>query len=66
MVRGKTWFKCPCCGRVFEALDIELAATVETMPMPCPDCGTKSPVISSLGLLEILIHIFGKRKTLFQ
>ena len=65
MVRGKTWFKCPCCGRVFEALDIEVAATSATMPMPCPDCGTKSPVISSLGLFEVLICKLFKRKKLF-
>ena len=59
MVRGKTWFRCPCCGKVFEALDIELAATVETMPMPCPDCGTKSPAIGPLGWLGTLLR---KRK----
>ncbi|MBQ0025739.1 MAG: hypothetical protein KBT00_08530 [Bacteroidales bacterium] len=63
MVRGKAWFKCPCCGRVFKAMDIEVAATSATMPMPCPDCGTKSPVISSLGLLELLIRKFVKRRT---
>ena len=45
MVRGKTWFRCPCCGTKFEAPDIEDNATVFSMPMPCPKCGTKSPAI---------------------
>ena len=55
MVRGTTYFKCPHCGKVFKAPDIELNATVETMPQPCPVCGTKSPRVGILGLIQSLI-----------
>ncbi len=50
MVRGKTWFRCSCCGHVFEALDIEDNATVFSVPMPCPKCGGKGYAIGPLGL----------------
>ena len=52
MVRGKTWFRCSCCGQVFEALDIEDNATVFSMPMPCPKCGGKGYAIGPLGILK--------------
>ena len=41
MLRGTTLFRCPNCGHVFKALDIEDNATVYSMPMPCPRCGAK-------------------------
>ena len=42
MMRGTTYFKCPKCGNVFRAPDIEDNATASTMPMSCPCCKTKS------------------------
>ncbi len=52
MLRGKTWFRCPFCGEVFKSWDVEDNATVNTMPMPCPKCGTESPAIRSIGILD--------------
>ena len=45
MVRGTTSFRCPKCGHVFTAMDVEWNATVLYAPMPCPQCGTESPAI---------------------
>lgn len=42
MLRGTTLFRCPNCGHVFKALDIEDNATASTLPQPCPRCGAKS------------------------
>ena len=42
MLRGTTLFRCPNCGHVFKALDIEDNATARSTPMPCPRCGAKS------------------------
>lgn len=42
MLRGFTKFRCPNCGHIFEAPDIEDNATARTAPMPCPLCGAKS------------------------
>ena len=42
MLRGTTKFRCPDCGHIFEAPDLEDNATARTMPMPCPRCGAKS------------------------
>jgi len=56
MLRGKTWFRCPCCGTIFEALDFEDNATVFSMPMPCPRCGTKSQAIGPLGWIKTAIQ----------
>lgn len=61
MLRGTTLFRCPNCGHVFKALDIEDNATVYSMPMPCPRCGAKSSPVGPLyidgctGLLSIVI-----------
>ena len=57
MVRGKTWFRCACCGHVFEAWDIEDNATVFSMPMTCPKCGGKGYAICTQGLLRRLTDI---------
>lgn len=68
MVRGKTWFRCTCCGRVFEAWDIEDNATVFSMPMTCPRCGGKGVAIHYYGLLDRLtdwfLDRFGKKREL--
>lgn len=47
MLRGKTWFKCECCGHVFKSWDIEDNATVYSMPMTCPECGGKGHAIGN-------------------
>lgn len=49
MLRGTTLFRCPNCGHVFKALDIEDNATARSTPMPCPKCGTKSYPDGFLG-----------------
>lgn len=56
MVRGETWFRCPNCGMRFKAWDIEDNATIYSVPMPCPKCGTKSPAIGPLGWIRSLIY----------
>lgn len=40
MYRGLTTFKYTKCGKKFKALNFELAATVYTVPQPCPYCGS--------------------------
>lgn len=40
MYRGFALFKCTQCGEKFKAPDIEYAATVYSMPQPCPKCGS--------------------------
>ena len=40
MLRGLTLFKCTQCGKRFIGLDMEYAATVYTMPLKCPKCGS--------------------------
>lgn len=42
MLRGITKFRCPNCGHIFEAPDLEDNATARTTPVPCPRCGAKS------------------------
>ena len=55
MARGKTWFRCPCCGTIFKDSDIEDNSTVFSMLMPSPKCGTKSPEAGPLGWIRILM-----------
>lgn len=62
MVRGKTWFRCPSCGKVFEDLDVEWNATALSMPIPCPECGTMSPAIGKYGKFINLIQKWFARK----
>ena len=54
--RGKTWFKCPECGTRFKDWDIEDNATVFSMPMPCPKCGTPSQADGPLGWIRTLME----------
>ena len=42
MLRGTATFVCKDCGHKFEAFDIEDNATVESMPMQCPKCGSRN------------------------
>ena len=39
MIRGFVKTKCPECGHVFLAPDIEDNATVYSVPVKCPKCG---------------------------
>ena len=44
MLRGFVTTKCPYCGHIFRAPDIEYNATVLSMPVRCRNCGnTFSP-----------------------
>lgn len=59
MLRGTTLFRCPNCGHVFKALDLEDNATVYSMPMPCPKCGAKSfPV----GIIDSFCMLWNRKK----
>ena len=68
MLRGFTKFRCPNCGHIFEAPDIEDNATVRSTPMPCPCCGTKSnplgacvdPASNIIGWIQSTIGRKGK------
>ena len=42
MYRGTKTYKCSKCGEIFIAHDIEQNATVESMPVTCPQCGNKT------------------------
>lgn len=57
MLRGKTTFTCDECGNKFEGPDIEWAATVYTVPQPCPKCGSRHTYPKSL---------FGLNKTMYK
>ena len=58
MMRGMTYFKCPKCGNVFRAPDIEDKATVATMPAPCPCCKTQSRKASAWDLVIFRLSNF--------
>ncbi len=55
-MRGITKFRCPKCGHIFEAPDIEDNASVRTMPQPCPRCGVKSNQIGLPGWVRSLVE----------
>lgn len=40
MVRGTTLFICTKCKKIFLAPDVELGATIFSVPMPCKRCGS--------------------------
>lgn len=40
MIRGTTRFKCNECGNKFTGIDMEWCATVYTVPVRCPQCGS--------------------------
>ena len=40
MIRGKIPFRCTDCHKVFIDVDIEWGATVFSVPMKCPKCGS--------------------------
>lgn len=40
MIRGKRIFKCNDCGKRFVDLDIELSASIFSVPQKCPKCGS--------------------------
>ena len=55
MLRGLTKFRCPECGHIFEAPDLEDNATARTMPMPCPRCGAKSDPVGIIDMLRSIL-----------
>ena len=59
MLRGTTLFRCPNCGHVFKALDLEDNATVRSTPMPCPRCGAKS---SPVGIIDSFCMLWNRKK----
>ena len=40
MLRGIYKYVCKDCGHKFYGADIELNATVESVPVECPECGS--------------------------
>ncbi len=54
MIRGKRPFRCTDCHKVFIGLDIEWQATSLSMPVSCPNCGSKHtlPVLASKRMYE--------------
>lgn len=61
MLRGITKFRCPSCGHIFDAFDIEDNATAGTVPVPCPRCGAKSypQDLFFLGTIDPAPNIIG-------
>ena len=59
MLRGTTLFRCPNCGHVFKAFDIEDNATARSTPMPCPRCGAKS---SPVGIIDSFCMLWNRKK----
>jgi len=59
MYRGEIKFKCNKCGTEFMAPDIELNATVYSVPQPCPKCGSidTQPCSDSPSIIEIVKRI---------
>ena len=52
MLRGTTTFVCKDCGHTFKGMDIEDNATIYSMPMKCPKCGSMhTKVYASPGML---------------
>jgi DNA-directed RNA polymerase subunit RPC12/RpoP len=41
MIKGKIPFRCTECRKIFFGLDIEWQATALSMPIQCPNCGSK-------------------------
>lgn len=57
MFRGKTFFRCTQCGKIFVATDIEYGATIYSCPQPCKRCGG----IRTLPVLHtIFISVYEK------
>ena len=52
MLRGTTTFVCKDCEHTFKGMDIEDNATIYSMPMKCPKCGSMhTKVYASPGML---------------
>ena len=56
MLRGFKNVRCPHCGFVFMAADMEDNATVAEMPVHCPKCGN---IVETGGLKAMLSRLFG-------
>ena len=40
-VKRSNNIQCDVCGHTFRAMDIEWQASLYTMPVPCPKCGSR-------------------------
>ncbi|MCQ2292114.1 MAG: zinc ribbon domain-containing protein [Bacteroidales bacterium] len=56
MIRGKTLFRCSQCGKWFTAVDVEQQATSQSVPTPCPRCGSKCTAIKDM-------HLFARKSS---
>ena len=63
MVRGKTWFRCSCCGHIFKTWDIEDNATVYSVPMTCPKCGGKGYSVFMPGIIQMISDKIAERRS---
>lgn len=63
MYRGTRKYRCPHCGEVFTAMDMELNATAASVPQRCPECGQLVGSISEpKGIIGTLMELFRKAK----
>lgn len=61
MYRGTRKFRCPNCGEVFTAPDIELNATAASVPQRCPRCGRMvSGANESTNIIGAILGLFHK------
>lgn len=60
MIRGFKKVRCPHCGHIFLAADIEDNATVAGMPVHCPKCGNVVETTGIRGLLSWLLGLIRK------
>ena len=53
MLRGITTFVCKDCGHTFKGLDIEDNATIYSMSMKCPNCGSRHTRVCAFPIARI-------------
>lgn len=61
MLRGTHEYTCEDCGHQFLMGDIELLATVASMPVRCPRCGSSCTSMSSMLALAKWLEKIIKR-----
>lgn len=61
MLRGFVGYKCKKCGHKFVGPDIELNATVDSMPVICPKCGNPNCTQDVWETTKMILKdLFGK------